>query len=193
MTETRPCQFLLAGWLAIASAILLVPEIALGVLLSFISHGLEFLIVPIHVANLVIGIYILIMFRRLRNQQLGFHMADILITILIVANVIFFVIGLVELSLTIVKLDLVPEYYLSLITMILFIPFSLVTIVFGVVLLKMKDDLFGLLKPYAYTTIVSGVCGATVILAPIGLLSAVAALVILGMIFLRTQREAEIL
>jgi hypothetical protein len=193
MTETRADQYTLAGWLAIISAVLLVPEIGLAVLLGFISSGLDIFIVPIHIANLVIGIYILYMFRRLLNRQFDFHTTDILITVLIVVNIVFFVIGLVELSVSAIGLDLDVERGLSLITMILFIPFSLLTIAFGVMLLKLKDDLFGLLKPYAYTTIGSGVCGATVILAPIGLLAAVAALVMLGMIFLRAKREAEIL
>ena len=92
-----------------------------------------------------------------------------------------------------IGMDSYAENILSIITLALFVPFSIITVVFGVVLLKLKNDLFGLLNPYAFTTIASGVCGATVILAPIGLLAAIAALVMLGMIFLRAKREAEIL
>jgi hypothetical protein len=186
-------QYSLAGWLAIISAILLVPEIGLAVLFGFIAPGLDIFVVPIHIVNLVIGIYILYIFRRLLNQQFGFHATNILITVLILVNIVFFVIGLIELSVNMIGLDQVVERNLSLIAMILFVPFSLLTIVFGVVLLKLQDDLFGLLKPYAYTTIGSGVCGATVILAPIGLLAALVALVMQGMIFLRVKREVEIL
>jgi hypothetical protein len=193
MTEPGNPEYTWAGWLAITSAVLLVPEIVLAAALGFISSGLNILVAPIHIANLAIGIYILYMFRRLLNRQFDFHATDTLITVLIVVNVVFFVIGLIDLLVSTMGLELVAERDLSWITMILFVPFALLTIVFGVMLLKLRDDLFGLLKPYAYTTIASGVCGATIILAPIGLLAAVVALVILGMIFLRAKREADIL
>ena len=58
-------------------------------------------------------------------------------------------------------------------------------------LLKLKDDLFGLLKPYAYTTLAAAICGATIILMPIGLIIQLAALVIQGMIFLRAKEQVE--
>jgi hypothetical protein len=193
MSETKTDQYTLAGWLAIISAILLVPEIALAALSELAALGINLIVIPIHLANLIIGIYILYMFRRLLNQRFDFHATDTLITILIIVNIVFSVVGLIGLLVNTFGLSSDTEHILSIITLILFIPFCILTIVFGVRLLKLKDDLFGLLKPYAYTTIGSGVCGATIILAPIGLFVAAAALVILGMIFLRAMREAEIL
>ena len=58
-------------------------------------------------------------------------------------------------------------------------------------LFQVSDDLFGLLKPFAYTTIASGICGVTVILMPIGMLIGLAALIIEGMIFLRAKEQVE--
>ena len=55
----------------------------------------------------------------------------------------------------------------------------------------MSAELLGLLKPFAYTTIASGICGVTVILMPIGMLVGIAALIIEGMIFLRAKEEVE--
>jgi len=186
-------QYTLAGWLAIASAVLLIPEIGLAVLLGFISSGLEIYVAPIHIANLCIGLYILYVFRKLLNQEFNFHATDTLITVLILVNIVFFVIGLVDLVSSTTGIELGTQRDLSLITMILFVPFSILTIVFGVKLLRLREDMYGLLRPYAYATIGSGACGATIILAPLGLVAAIAALVILGMIFLRAKREAEIL
>lgn len=193
MAETENNQYSLAGWLAIISAVLLVPEIVLGVLVAFVSPGLKVFIAPLHVANLCIGIYILYMFRRLLNRNFDFHKADTLIILLIAVNIASFVIGLAGLLAGLTGLGQNAELIISWITLALFIPFSVLTIVFGVVLFKLTDDLYGLKKPYASTTILSGVCGATVILAPVGLLAAVAALFMLGMIFLRARREADIL
>lgn len=191
MTVTKANQYALAGWLAIISAILVVPEIVLSVLSEFISPYLNLFVLLVHTVSLIVGIYILYMFRQLLNRQFSFHRADVLIITLIVANVVFFVIGVAEIAAD--TMNMTGERILSLITIILFVPFSIVTVAFGVVLLKMKDDLFGLLKPFAYTTIGSGICGATIILVPLGLLAALVALVMQGMIFLRAGRDAEIL
>ena len=193
MTESKHDPYVLAGWLAIISAILVVPEIVLAALAGWVSPGLNLFVVPVHIANLVIGVYILFMFRKLLNVEFDFHAADLLITLLIVVNVVFFVIGVIDLVVTITGSEPNLERSMTWITMMLFVPFSILTIVFGAVMLKMQGELYGLLKPYAYTTIASGVCGATVILAPLGLVAAIVALVILGMIFLRAKREAEIL
>ena len=193
MTESKHDPYVLAGWLAIISAILVVPEIVLAALAGWVSPGLNLFVVPVHVANLVIGVYILFMFRKLLNVEFDFHAADLLIALLIVVNVVFFVIGVIDLVVTITGSEPNLERSMTWITMMLFVPFSILTIVFGAVMLKMQGELYGLLKPYAYTTIASGVCGATVILAPLGLVAAIVALVILGMIFLRAKREAEIL
>jgi len=192
MTETRTVQYELAGWLAIISAVLLIPEIGLAVILEFVRSDLKVIIAPIHVANLLIGIYILYMFRKLLNRVFGFHKTDVIITILILIDIVSFIIGIVELGGSMFGLELRADYDLSISMSVLFV-YSIVTIVFAATLLKLKDDLFGLLRPYAYMSIASGVCGATVILAPIGVVAAVVALAMQGMIFLRARREAEIL
>jgi hypothetical protein len=173
MIDTRTDHYNLVGWLSIISGILLIPEIGLAVALGFVSFDIYAFVTPLHIFNLAIVTFVLFMFRGLLHHQFNFHRADILITLLIIFNIIFFIIGIVD--------------------KVLYIPFSLLTITFGVVLLKLTDDLFGLLKPYVFATIGSGVCGATLILAPVGKLAAVAAYVTLGMIFLRAKREADFL
>lgn len=193
VVATSNHRYALAGWLSIASAVLLVPEIGLSVLLKFLASGLEALIAPLHVVNLAIGIFVLYMFRSLLNERYNFHGVDIPIMILICTNIVFFILGLFDLFSGIIMGAAALALGISVLTMVLFVLFSIVNIVFGVMLLKLKNDLFGLLKPFAYMTIASGVLGATVILAPLGLIAAVAALVILGMIFLRAKEEAEIL
>ena len=192
MIEAKTNQYTLAGWLAIISAILLVPEIGLAVLLEFISSSMEVIIAPIHIVNLIIGVYILYMFRKLLNREFNFHSTDLIITILIIINIVSFIIGIIELGGSMFGLDLTADHNLTIVIFVLIVN-CILTIIFGVMLLKLEGDLYGMLKPYAYTTIGSGVCGATVILAPIGFLAAIAGLVMLGMIFLRAKRDAEIL
>ena len=66
-----------------------------------------------------------------------------------------------------------------------FIAFGIVSCVFGAVLLRLHDNLFGLLKPLSYATITGGVSFAAVVLFPIGLIAFMVRDVILGIIFFR--------
>jgi hypothetical protein len=179
--------YALAGWLAITGAVILVPEIGLSLLLDKISGtypGAKAIITWLNIVGLAISVYILYMFRSLLNERYNFHGTDTLIMILIGTNVLFAVIGL---------LGLIPELtvVMSVLVLVLFVPFGVVNIVFAVKLLKLQDDLFGLLKPFAYTTIAAGICGASVILMPLGMLAATAALIMQGMIFLRAKEEVQ--
>jgi hypothetical protein len=192
MNEARQFQYALAGWLAIISAILLIPEIGLGVLVGFMESDLKVVVVLIPIANLIIGVYILYTFRRLLNQEFNFHSTDAIVTILILLNILSFILGVIELGYGMFVMDWGRNYDLTVVTSVL-VFYSIIAIVFAVMLLKMKEDLYGLLRPYAYVTITSGVCGSTVVLSPFGLLAAIVALVIQGMIFLRAEREAQIL
>ncbi len=193
MTEMKTNQYALAGWLAIVSAVLLFPEIGLAALSEFVSTGFDILVIPIHIANAIIGVYILLRFRQLLNQEFDFHAADNLLTTLILINVVSSIVSLVSLSVGFLGIGVSGKDALSIVFVVLFVIYNFVTIAFGVVLIRMERDLFGMLYPFAYTSIGSGVCGATVILAPVGLLAAMAALVMQGMILLRAGREAEIL
>jgi len=183
-----------AGWLAIASGVLLVPEVGLAVGLGFLSPDLVSLVTPIHIVNLVIGIYVLYMFRDLLNRKFDFHGVDLLVSVLIWTNVVFFFLGLIEFLMGLGGSWVGGvELAFTVVTLGLFVIFCLINIAFAISLLKMSDDLFGLLKPYAYLTIVASICGATILLSPFGLILSAVALVVLGMIFLNTKREAEIL
>jgi hypothetical protein len=193
MIDTRKDHSNLVGWLSIISGILLIPEIVLAVALGFVSFTIYAFVTPLHVFNLVITTFVLFMFRGLLNHQFNFHRADILITLLIILNIIFFIMGILELATYTRELNSGAESLLPIVDKVLYITFGLLTITFGVVLLKLRDDLFGLLRPYVFATIGSGVCGATLILAPVGKLAAAVAYVTLGMIFLRAKREADFL
>ncbi len=54
--------------------------------------------------------------------------------------------------------------------------------IFGIKLLEMQDNLNGLLKPCAFLNIAAGICFATFILAPLGLLFGAGGDVMMGLI-----------
>lgn len=188
-----PQNYRLAGWLAIVSSILLLPEIILGLVFEFLAPDFKIIVAVIHFFNTIIAIYIWYMFKILLNKQFDFHQVNIPIMIIIGINILFFFLGIVDLYGTLFETGEAFKTALGIVTFSFFVPFCIVNIIFAVILLKIKDDLFGLLKPFAYLTIISGALGATIILAPLGLITVVISLVIQGMIFLRAQGEIEIL
>ena len=191
MTTEGTGKYGLAGWLAIASAVLIIPQIVISVFVKALGLGWELYLAPLYFVNAAIGIYILYVFRMLLHDGYDFHRTDRLITIMIWVNIAFAIIQLGDTFSRISGMNY--ELELGILSMALFVPYSIISIVFGLTLLKLQGDLFELLRPFAYTTIAAGVCGATVILAPLGMLFAIASLVIQGMIFFRTKDEVEYL
>jgi len=62
---------------------------------------------------------------------------------------------------------------------------GVIHILFGIRILHLPEDLFGLLKPFSYLSIAIGICSVTFILLPLGLIIEAVSYVILGMIFFR--------
>ncbi len=188
-TDNRRTLYAIAGWLAIAQAVLVLPQIVLSVLVELLSRSYpiaKIFLMMMKITGLAVGIYVTFMFKQLLNQQYNFHKTDILIFIQIGGSIIFFFLGLI---------GLVPSFEtaIAIVTVVLMVPFSVIQILFAVYLLKLEDDLFGLKKPYAYTMLGAGICGVTVILMPFSLLAGLVSLVMLGMIFLRAKEEVEFL
>lgn len=184
-------QYKTAGWLSIANAVLTVPTIALGFLLVYVARSspvVNVLQILLSILFCALGVYVLYVFKDLLNARYQFHIADNLILALIWINIIFTITGLPKYlipDLRVVKLTS------EIIGVVLFYLMGIITIIFGVRLLKLKDDLFGLLKPFAYMHIVSGVCIMSILLLPFGLFAAVTAYIIQGIVFLRAAEDVE--
>ncbi|MCP4568837.1 MAG: hypothetical protein GY841_14765 [FCB group bacterium] len=185
--ETGRNNYRLAGWLTIIMAILIVPQVLLAILFEVTAKGhplANILMGAIYLSNAIIGVYILYMFRVMLNERYDFHLVDVLINILIAFNVLSMLNSLLGM---IANLEMI----ISILTIVLMIPYGIVQIIFAVRMLKLDDDLFGLLKPFAYTMMAAGICAATIILLLPGLLVAIVNLVIMGMIFLRAKEQVE--
>jgi hypothetical protein len=180
-----------AGWLSIANAVLTVPTIALGFLLEYVARSspvVNILQILLSILFCALGVYILYVFKDLLNTRYQFHIADNLILTLIWINIIFTITGLPKYLIPDVG---VVKLTLDIIGVVLFYLMGIITVIFGIRLLKIKDDLFGLLKPFAYMNIVSGVFIMSILLLPFGLLAAVTAYIIQGIIFLRAAEDLE--
>lgn len=184
-------QYKTAGWLSIANAVLTVPTIALGFLLVYVARSslvVNIIQILLSILFCALGVYILYVFKDLLNTRYQFHFADNLILMLIWINIIFTITGLPKYLIPDVG---VVKLTLDIIGVVLFYLMGIITVIFGIRILKLKDDLFGLLKPFAYMNIVSGVFIMSIVLLPFGLLAAVTAYIIQGIIFLRAAEDLE--
>jgi len=184
-------QYTCAGWLAIANAVILIPTIGLAIFLNYIAGSVSLVNLfqmLLSILFCVLGVYILIRFRKLLNVHYQFYEADNMILTLIWINIIFTVSGFLK---YIFPEAAIAKLITDILGMALFYLMGIINIIFGVRILKLKDNLFGLRNPFAYMTIGSGVGIVSLVLMPFGLLAAVAAYIIQGIIFLRAAEDVE--
>ena len=177
-------QLNLAGWLSITSAIFTVPHIAMSIYFERIGGpGAKLSQAIMTVVALGLMIYILLSFRKLLNTRFQFHGVDITISLLILGNVILSILSF--LSLWSRRLEIL----VGTLSIAAFIPFGILAIIFATRLLRIPDRLYGLLKPFSYTLMVTGVCFITVFLSPVGYIASAVSDVILGIIFFRAAEH----
>jgi len=174
----------LAGWLSITNAIFTIPSIVMSMFLEKTrgdgARISQAILICVGVGLLV---YVLLSFKKLLNDRFQFHRVDPYISLLIWGNIVLGVLDLLSLGIRGL------EFLVSILSIISFIIFGIISILFGIKLLRLHDNLYGLLKPFSYLAIVSGVCFVTVILALLGVIAGVVEDVILGIIFFRAAEQ----
>ena len=195
--ESNPRQYEIVGWLSITAAVLLLPAMVLGVILE-VSHKPAILIFLIPYVLLIglsmaFSLYALYRFRGLLNDRYQFHDVDNIITAILILGCIMSVVAIgVKVAGTFMRINvdnpmtLLPAAFVAVAFFaVVGLPLCILSIIFAVKLLRLKDNLYGLLKPYAYTTIVASALFATFLLAFLGFFLDAACSVMLGLIFLR--------
>ena len=183
MTITKG-QLNLAGWLSITNAIFAIPSIAMSWFLDTIGGaGAKLSQAILTLVSLGLFLYVIISLRKLLNYRFQFHEVDIYISLLIWGNVVLAILSL--LSLGSGKID----FEMNILSIISFIVFGILAIMFATRLLRLPGNLYNLLKPFCYITIVSGICFITVFLSPVGIIAGAVTDVILGIIFFRAAEQ----
>jgi hypothetical protein len=194
-------RYATAGWLAIIAAILFPTGFVVGIIQGIIGirafnyHGpitgpsdLIFIVVTI------IGVYVLVMLRRMFNERYGFHDIDVLITIAIWWNVFFQVTGLALKVLTLFSWP-ASEFVMTVVLLsymiIAMLTIGVIDILIAIKLIRCKERFSDLIKAYAYITVVSGISEVLIFLMPLALILVPVNFVILGMIFLKEKEEVE--
>ena len=177
-------QLNLAGWLSITNAIFAIPSIAMSWFLDTIGGaGAKLSQAILTLVSLGLFLYVIISLRKLLNYRFQFREVDIYISLLIWGNVVLAAFSLLALG------SIGFEWFMNILSIVSFIIFGILAIMFATRLLHLPGNLYGLLKPFCYTQIVSGTCFITVLLLPVAIIAGAVADVILGVIFFRAAEQ----
>ena len=177
-------QLDLAGWCSITNALIAIPSLAMSWFLETVKGiGPRLSQAILTVVGLGLFLYVISSLRRLLNGRFKFHDVDTYISLMIWGNVVLAILSL--LSLGTVKL----ESFMEILTVAALIVFGILSIMFGTRLLRLSGNLYGLLKPFCYVTIGSGICLVTVFLLPVAITAGAIGDVILGVIFFRAAEQ----
>jgi len=183
MTMTKG-QLTLAGWLSMTSAIFAIPSIVMSWLLDEKGGaGAKLSQAILTLVSLGLFLYVIISLKKLFNYRFKFHQVDIYISLLIWGNVILSAFSLLALG------SQRFESLMNFLSIVSFIIIGILAIMFGTRLLQFPGNLYGLLKPFCYTTIASGICFITVFLAPVGIIVGAVSDVVLATIFFRAAEQ----
>jgi hypothetical protein len=169
-----------AGWACVVSAVTTLPLSILAFFVGAAEAKTEGVILSI--TTLFLFIYILHSLRRLLNEEYNFHLVDSYITFLMGVSVV-----VTTISAAVTK----PGAAFAIFALIALMSYGVVMIIFAITLMKLEDQLAGLLKPFCYLCIAQGVCKASIILIPLGLLVSMAADIVLALIFFRTADKVS--
>jgi hypothetical protein len=191
-------EFALAGYMAIAAAVLILPSFVLGIATEVAKHRAPDLILPLLVPYFAIticytiaAIYVVIQFRSLLNKRHGFHAIDGLITAIVVGVVAMtlYAMPMKFFGLTGV-LDEGPMVFLASIPVaVIGITLGILGIILGARLLKLPADNTSYYRVYAWLSIAAGACFVTFFLSPLGGLIDAAANIVLAMLFFNPDVE----
>lgn len=170
-------DYTLAGYVSITNAVLTLPLVFISVFMMIESGG-EFSLVQtlLSVAQTGLIIYMYLSFKELLNNNYNYREINNFIDILIVGSIVM------------VLLDLASPIIGSALVFVAIIILGVVKVIAFVKLLNIKDDLYGHLKPLAYTSIATGVLLASVLLIGLAFIPSIISDIVLGMIFFKASK-----
>lgn len=176
----------IAGLLAMASAFLSLPAAYLSFWLDGQSdkyvNGIQTLIQAV---GTLLFLAIVLNLKRFLNHFYKFHDTDKNIALMVMASMTA---GAVVIGMF--TFPALKESLGSVVIAILVVQ-GLVQAQFGYKLLNLPDDLGGVLKPFCYANMATGILLVSIILIPIGILASALADLMLGTIFLNMSKKVQ--
>jgi hypothetical protein len=197
MRETTN-EYAVAGYLAIAAAVLILPSFVLGIATEVAKHRAPQLMLALLLPYFAVticytacAIYVVLRFRTLLNRRHGFHAIDGLITAIVVGVIAMtlYAMPIKVLSLT-GALDRPPLVLLAIVPVaVIGVVLGILGIILGVRLLRLPAEGTSYYRVYAWLSIAAGICFVTFFLAPLGGLVDAAGNIVLAMLFLKPDGE----
>jgi hypothetical protein len=168
----------MAGCLAMANALLTIPVVYLSWHLegrsdlpaTLLQTGMQLL-------GAALFLVILLCFRRFIHDRFAFHAADQSINLLLKTTVVLA-------GLTVAALQIPPvKESAGIVLFILIAIQGIIQFRFGRQLRNLPDPLNGLLQPFCYANMVTGLLSASIVLIPVAVVSSAISDVMLGTIF----------
>lgn len=177
----------LAGLLAMASAFLTLPIVYLSYILDHrVDVNAMAIQTVIQICGAILFVAIALNLKKLLNSFFKFHDTDRNIDLMITASIIT---GLLSIG----ALYLAPlKESLGLVVIIILIAQGIVQVQFGYRLLKLPNDLGGMLKPYCYANMATGIFLASVVFIPVGILISAISDLMLGTIFFNMLKLTKV-
>jgi len=169
---------IIAGWIAMTSAFASIP-------VAYLSYRLEGRIDPaaaaiqstIQIAGILMFLAITLCLKKLLNARFRFHVTDRSIDWMIKANVVAGLLMVIAMNSPQLKETL------GMAALLIMMAQGVVQVRFGYQLLRLEDGLGGMLKPFCYANMATGICLASVILILVGILISAISDLMLGTIF----------
>lgn len=173
----------IAGWLAMASAFLTLPIAYLSFCLEGVHNSYSDIIqTSIQTTGTLLFLAIILCLKRLLNAIFNFHGTDKNIDLMIIASIVTGMLSIGMFSFPALKESLQPA------VIVILVALGIVQAQFGYRLLKLSNNLGGLLKPFCYANMATGIFLASVVLMPISIIVSALSDLMLGTIFFNISR-----
>lgn len=177
----QPKHMRAAGWAAIVSAVALLPTATSGALalLARRAYWIQVSEYPAVFVYAASWTYVLLAFKRLLGKRFNVHSVDVHIIVLLGTNIMLCLL----LPLGVVLLRAVNALVCILVFTVVLS--GVLQISLGVILMRSREQIGPLLKPFCYATIVAGVCSLSFGLYGVGHIASAVQSVLLALIFFR--------
>lgn len=171
-------DYTMAGYVSIVNAVLTLP-LAFISLFIVIDSGNGFSLAQslLQVVQIGFFVYMFLSFKDLINKNFNFKEVNNLIDVLIVGNVLL------------ILLNFFSPLIGGIIALLAMVVLGIIQVVIFIKLLGLGSDLYGYLKPLAYTSIATGVLIASILLMGFAFIPSIISDVILGMIFFKASKQ----
>lgn len=176
----------IAGWLTMISAFASIPLAYLAFSLEGQADSTDTLILAIlQGAGTLLFVAITLFLKRFLNGIFSFHATDKSINLMIVANVVagIFIVGGMYVSQI--------KEIVGIAALVIMVFQGIVQLQFGYTLLKLQNNLDGLLKPFCYLNMVTGICVASIVLIVVGIVVSAISDLMLATIFFNTAKQLK--